>query len=331
MTGVHLYKIEADDVDLRLDRWFKQKFPDISHGRLEKLLRTGQIRIDGRRVKANFRVSIGQEVRVPPIGATSSTKQVAVRNTKEPPNDILRKVLVNSVLHLDEEILAISKPPGVSVQGGTGTKEHIDGALDALRFGSEWRPKLVHRLDKDTSGVLLLARTRHSAKWLTRAFREQVMDKTYWGIVVGDLRPVRGKIDLPIIKLPSRYGEKMIVDHKQGQRAITDYAIVEQLGRRAAWIAMRPRTGRTHQLRVHMAALGTPILGDGKYGGKTAFLDYQGLSRKMHLHARDIRLKRKDGTEIFVEAELPEHVKRSWMLLGMDNISYKDPFVDLKD
>jgi 23S rRNA pseudouridine955/2504/2580 synthase len=329
MSNVRLLTISPDDAELRLDRWFGRNFPNISHGNLQKLLRTGQIRIDGRRAKSNYRLNAGETIRVPPLGDMDRPKKSQWREEKNYKSDgSLEELLRKSILHMDDEVLAIYKPPGVPVQGGTGTSKHIDGALDALRFESDQRPRLVHRLDKDTSGVLLLGRTRQAAKWLTQAFREQTADKTYWGVVVGELRPSTGRIDLPIAKLPGPHGEKMVIDRKEGQRAVTDYGIIEKLGNRASWVAMRPRTGRTHQLRVHMMALGVPILGDGKYGGEGAFLESHGLSRKLHLHAQDICLPRPNGNTLFVEAKLPEHMAKSWNLLGFDSKSYIDPFLD---
>ena len=330
MSEVRLIKVATDDAGLRLDRWFRRYFQKVGYGALQKLLRTGQIRVDGRRAKPDYRLSNGETIRIPPLDKVSAARRTDWKEKRNNQRDVaLEELLQNSILHLDEEVIAIYKPPGIPVQGGTGSGKHIDGALDALRFGLDQRPRLVHRLDKDTSGVLLLGRTRQAAAWLTRAFREQTTDKTYWGIVVGDLRPLTGRIDLSISKLPGKYGEKMVIDKKEGQRAVTDYAIIERLGKRASWIALRPRTGRTHQLRVHTTALGTPILGDGKYGGEGAFLASEGLSRKLHLHARDIRLPRPNGEQLFVEALLPEHMSKSWDLLGFDSKSYNDPFFDL--
>ena len=330
MSEVRIIQVGSDDAELRLDRWFGRYFPKVAHGGLQKLLRKGQIRVDGKRAKSNHRLSVGQSIRVPPLDSVSSPKKPHWKEQRINKKDnVLEELLQSSILYRDDEVLAIYKPPGIPVQGGTGTTKHIDGALDALKFGADQRPRLVHRLDKDTSGVLLLGRTRQAARWLTQAFREQSANKTYWGIVVGELRPVTGRIDLPISKLPGKYGEKMMIDKSDGQRAVTDYGIIEKLGNRASWVALRPRTGRTHQLRVHMMALGTPILGDGKYGGEGAFLESEGLSRKLHLHARDIRLPRPNGDELFVEAALPEHMSRAWSLLGFDLKIYKDPFTDI--
>ena len=329
MSGVRTFTVDADDADSRLDRWFKRQFPEIGHGRLEKLLRTGQVRVDGRRAKAGQRLEAGQSVRVPPLGEAPVPAKSDWRVQKPRRQDSeLEQRLAGLVLHMDDDVLAIDKPPGLPVQGGTGSTRHVDGALDGLRFGSDQRPKLVHRLDKDTSGVLLLARTRQAARWLTQAFRHQSARKTYWGIALGELRPRLGTVDLPIAKLPGRAGEKMAIDREVGQRSITDYGIVDQLGNRAAWVALRPRTGRTHQLRVHMMALGTPILGDGKYGGEKAFLEAEGLSRKLHLHARSIRIERPDGTWLSVEAPLPEHMARSWEFFGFEENQALDPFAD---
>ena len=329
MSEVRLIQVSSDDMGLRLDRWFGRYFPKVGYGALQKLLRTGQVRIDGRRAKPNYRLSNGETIRIPPLDKLSSIRKPEWKEKRNNRTDsALEQLLKNSILHMDEEVLAIYKPPGIPVQGGTGSTKHIDGALDALRFGLDQRPRLVHRLDKDTSGVLLLGRNRQAASWLTRAFREQTANKTYWGIVVGDLRPSTGRIDLSISKLPGKHGEKMKVDRKEGQRAVTDYAIIERLGKRASWIALRPRTGRTHQLRVHMTALGTPILGDRKYGGEGAFLESDGLSRKLHLHARDICLPRPNGGQLFVEAGLPEHMSKSWRLLGFDKKNYGDAFLD---
>ena len=326
LTIVQIQTIEKQDSEIRLDRWFRDRYPHLGQGAIEKLLRTGQIRVDGRRVKANFRLEAGQKVRVPPIASPARYEQAKEIKLNRKAADELGHTLASSVLHLDEEIIVIDKPAGLAVQGGTSINQHIDGVLDTLTFGNPQKPKLVHRLDKDTSGVLVLARDRKAAQWLTKYFREQAIEKTYWALVVGELRPVKGKIDSPLKKTIRENNEKMRINTKDGQTAITHYAIVEQLGRTASWVAMRPKTGRTHQLRVHMASLGTPIHGDGKYGGRTAFLDLQGISKKIHLHARDIRIRCPNGKELFVTADLPNHMKSSWSQLGLDTKNYKDPF-----
>ena len=320
MTGVRTLAVEDCDADIRLDRWFRRRFPELGHGRLEKLLRTGQVRVDGARARAGQRLAPGQAVRVPPLGEAGAPSAAAPRRraAARPADRELAERLAARVLHIDDEALALDKPAGVATQGGTGIGSHVDGALDGLRFGLDRRPKLVHRLDKDTSGVLLLARTDPAARWLARAFRDRAAEKIYWAVVVGELRPATGTVDLPLARLPGKGGEKTAVDRANGRRALTDYAVVEQLGHRAAWVALRPRTGRTHQLRVHMAALGTPILGDGKYGGADAFLEAEGLDRRPHLHARSIALDRPGGGRLSATAPLPPHMARCWAFLGFE-------------
>lgn len=315
--------IAADEADQRLDRWFKRHFPAVAHGQLSKLLRTGQIRVDGKRAKANQRLEAGQSIRIPPLGDAQPHLQFAkpVRRDTETGAE-----LIEAVLYRDDEMIAINKPAGLAVQGGSGTTKHIDGALDSLRFGAPERPRLVHRLDKDTSGVLVLARSQRAARRLTHAFRAKSALKVYWALVVGEPKPASGQIELPIGKLPGKAGEKMAVDHENGQTAVTRYVTLEKLGRRAALVALYPVTGRTHQLRVHMEAIGTPILGDGKYGGAEAFLQGEGVSRKLHLHARAIRIPDEDGVPVEVIAPLQDHMIRSFEFFGLEPELDGSPF-----
>ncbi|HKO06863.1 MAG TPA: RluA family pseudouridine synthase [Alphaproteobacteria bacterium] len=319
--------VTAEEAGLRLDRWFKRHFPGLGHARLERLLRTGQVRIDGKRAKAGARVAAGASVRVPPLGEAPEPR--ARPRAGVSAND--RQLVQSLVLYRDDELLVLNKPPGLAVQGGTGTARHLDAMLDALRFGAAERPRLVHRLDRDTSGVLLLARSVLAARKLTEAFRRKTTRKLYWALTAGVPKPFRGRIDLPLAKLPGRAGERMAPDEEAGKRAVTYYRVLDHLGRKAAWVALWPLTGRTHQLRVHMAALGTPILGDGKYGGKAAFLSGQAISRKLHLHARALTLPHpKTGRPLTVTAPLPDHMRASWRLFGFDPESREDPFVELE-
>jgi len=319
--------VTAEEAGLRLDRWFKRHFPSLGHARLEKLLRTGQVRIDGKRAKAGARVAAGESVRVPPLGEVPEPR--ARPRAGVSADD--RQLVQSLVLYRDDELLALNKPPGLAVQGGTGTARHLDAMLDALRFGCAERPRLVHRLDRDTSGVLLLARNALVARKLAEAFRAKTTRKLYWALTAGVPKPFRGRIDLPIAKLPGRAGERMAPDEEEGNRAITYYRVLDHLGRKAAWVALWPLTGRTHQLRVHMAALGTPILGDGKYGGKAAFLSGQAISRKLHLHARALTLPHpKSGRPLTLTAPVPEHMRASWRLFGFDPESREDPFAGLE-
>jgi 23S rRNA pseudouridine955/2504/2580 synthase len=338
VTQVATVTVAEDEAELRLDRWFKRHFPGLGHGRLEKLLRTGQVRVDGKRAKSGQRLEAGQVVRVPPLDATATEKPAAIG--PKPPVRIADAdiaALRAAVLHRDDEVLAINKPAGLAVQGGTGMARHLDAMLDVLRFEAPERPRLVHRLDKDTSGVLLLARSVRAAKWLTAAFRDKSAEKLYWALVVGVPRPRRGHIDLALAKLPGRAGERMIAvgpeeedEEDMGKRAMTDYAVIDQAGREVAWVAFRPLTGRTHQIRVHAAALGTPILGDGKYGGKAAFLEGRGLSRKLHLHARRVVVPRPGGGFLDVTAPLTGHMLASWRFFGFDPDNRDDPFAELR-
>jgi 23S rRNA pseudouridine955/2504/2580 synthase len=338
VSGVTTVTVAADEAELRLDRWFKRHFPGLGHGRLEKLLRTGQVRVDGKRAKSGQRLEAGQVVRVPPLDEAATRKPEGPR--PQPPVRIAEAdaaALRDAVIHRDAEVLALDKPPGLAVQGGTGMTRHLDAMLDVLRFEARERPRLVHRLDKDTSGVLLLARSAAAAKWLTAAFRDKSADKLYWALTVGVPKPRQGRIDLALAKLPGRAGERMVAvepgeddedEAEAGKRAITDFAVVDHAGREVAWVAFRPLTGRTHQIRVHAAALGTPILGDGKYGGKAAFLEGRGLSRKLHLHARRVVLPRPGGGRLDVTAPLPAHMRASWRFFGFDPESREDPFAE---
>jgi 23S rRNA pseudouridine955/2504/2580 synthase len=312
MSGrVETRAVVADEAGLRLDRWFRRHYPALGHGALEKLLRTGQVRIDGRRAEAKDRIEAGQAIRLPPGVTTApapgapSQRGVSERDAAE---------LQRMVIHRDDLVIVLNKPPGIAVQGGTGTERHIDGMLDALRFGQEERPRLVHRLDKDTSGVLLIARTATAAKRLGEAFRDRATEKLYWAVVVGVPERSEGAIDLPLAKRPGARGDRELVqvDREEGQKALTHFKVLDRAGRRAALLALWPRTGRTHQLRVHCAAVGCPILGDGKYGGEEALLAPVADARRLHLHARRLRLPHPSGKgDLNIEAEAPPHFRRT--------------------
>lgn len=310
MSRVQTIAVTGDEADLRLDRWFRRRFPQLSHGRLEKLLRTGQVRVDGRRVQSSTRLEPGQKVRVPPMGEApppaAPRPSVSERDARS---------LQQAVLYKDEDVLAINKPPGLAVQGGTGLARHLDAMLDALRFGSPERPRLVHRLDRDTTGVLLLARHVRAAADLAEAFRRKDCRKLYWAVVVGVPKPAAGRIELALSKLPGRAGERMAPD-EDGKDAITEYRVLDHAGRQVAWLELQPLTGRTHQLRAHCAAIGTPILGDRKYGGTAAFLPAQPTAARLHLHARSIALRRADGRRIEVTAPPPPHLAATFAFFG---------------
>lgn len=326
MSNVQSIAVTPDEGEIRLDRWFKRHFPALGHGRLEKLLRTGQVRIDGKRARAGDRLSAGQVVRVPPIPAAAPAELDAPRRAPVI-RDRDAAAIQACVLYRDDDVIALNKPPGLAVQGGTGTTRHLDGLLDALRFEAKERPRLVHRLDKDTSGVLLLARSASIAAKLTATFRAKTTRKTYWAVVTGVPRPHRGRIDLALAKLPGRAGEK-VVPEEDGQSAVTYYSVVEHAGAKAAFLALMPVTGRTHQLRAHCVAIGTPIFGDGKYGGAGALIAGVPGDRDLHLHARSIVLPHPRGGMLSVVAPLPPHMAATWRFFGFAEKD-GDPFAEL--
>jgi len=307
--------VSREEAGLRLDRWFQRHYPSLSHGALQKLLRTGQVRLDGRRVEARDKVEPGQTVRLPP-GVTGAPP--AKRKMMPAVSDRDAAEIRKMVIHRDDWAIALNKPPGLAVQGGSGTERHIDGMLDALRFGSQQRPRLVHRLDKDTSGILVLARTGEAAKRLSQSFRDRETEKLYWAVVVGVPPRPEGAIDLPLAKRPGAGDrETMQVDREEGRKALTQYRMLDRAGGRAALLALWPRTGRTHQLRVHCAAIGCPILGDRKYGGQEALFGAVADSRRLHLHARRIALPHPCGKGLLmVEAEPPPHFRRTVEAFG---------------
>ena len=315
MSSVQTIKVGAEEAGMRLDRWFKARFPAIRHGELEKLLRTGQVRVDGGRAKSNRRLEGGETIRIPPISAKEGDKPRPAPSRKD------AKFLRDLILYEDDAIIALNKPFGLAVQGGTKTERHIDGMLDALAKDGE-RPRLVHRLDRDTGGLLILAKTRAATTILGHAFQRRGVDKTYWALVAGVPRPRFGAIDLPIAKRMTRTGsgaQERIVpgEGEDAKKAITDFQVVDEAGQGVSFLALRPRTGRTHQLRVHCLAMGTPIIGDGKYGGEKARL--AGVAPKLHLFCREMTIPHPvDGVGITIRAPLTGHMRESFELLDFD-------------
>ena len=314
---VRQFRVGADDDGIRLDRWFQRHLPDVGFNLVSRWSRTGQLRVDGARAAPGDRIAEGQTIRVPPAEQKpeAAEKPKRVRIVDLTPDEIA--YAQEMVVHRDGQAIVINKPPGLATQGGTKTDEHVDKLLDALLYDLESRPKLVHRLDKDTSGALLLARTSRAAAHFAKAFSSRTARKVYWALVMGVPSIEDGMIELPIAKQPGTGGEKMHVDQEEGLPSRSRYRVIEQAGNRAAWVELQPYTGRTHQLRVHMAAIGHPIVGDGKYGGKEAFLSGT-ISRKMHLHARRIRVDHPDGGRVDVTADLPAHFANSLADLGFD-------------
>ena len=309
--------VSTDEADIRLDRWFRRHFPGLTQGAIHKLCRTGQVRVDGRRVDAAVRLAPGQSVRVPPLPAPPAPKP-APEIDPDTARDVQRLVI-----YRDDQVLVLNKPHGMPVQGGPGITRHLDALLDALRFGATDRPRLVHRLDRDTSGVLLLARTPGTAAKLAAAFRSRAVEKIYWAVVAGRPVPTEGRIDLPLRRIGGPRGERTeIAERTDGDaaRAVTDYRTRDHAGQKLAWLELSPLTGRTHQLRVHCVALGAPILGDVKYGRpdqNNAFsATVAGLSTDLHLHARALRLPHPAGGTLLVEADLPPHIAQTFRTLG---------------
>ena len=322
---VRQFTVEADDDGIRVDRWFKRHLPQIGFGTVSKWARTGQIRIDGKRVKPEDRIEKGQQIRVPPGGDAPHKQPKAKRELSDAEIEQAHEMVIAKT----KSALVLNKPAGLATQGGTNTFNHVDGLLDAfIEEGEEVRPRLVHRLDKDTSGVLLVARTPGSAAYFSKRFSGRSAKKVYWALVVGVPDIKQGVIEAPLAKQPGSGGEKMHVDHEGGAPAKTKYRVVETAAKTASWLELQPMTGRTHQLRVHCAAMGHPIVGDGKYGGKEAFLTGS-ISRKMHLHARRLIIDSPDGGKLDVSAELPEHFAASLAQLGFDeNASDATPMRD---
>lgn len=305
MSGVTIVKIKSEDDGIRLNRWFLKYYPGLSLGRFQKLLRTKQIKVDGQKAEASTRLSVGQEVRVPPL---DNEKKPVVNNGVSERD---AKYVENMVIYKDENIIIINKPSGLAVQGGTNTAKHIDGMLDALKFEKEEKPKLVHRIDKDTSGILVLARNRKTADVLTKAFREHTLKKTYLALARGVPVKQEGEIKAPLEKVD---GKVQVTDG--GKAAITEYKVVDFVGERYSLIEASPLTGRTHQIRVHLEHINAPILGDNKYFGKDR--ERSGLFKdKLHLHSYKIDLSAVCSKKLVIKAPLPDYFRDSLKTLGI--------------
>ena len=345
--GAETLQVTEDEEGMRLDRWFKRRVPTLSLSHLNKIVRTGQVRVDGARVKTAHRLATGQSVRVPPLNLDS----VPVRDPAEPfLNEDDARDIRRMILFEDRDLMVLNKPFGLAVQGGSGTKHHIDGMLGSLPNEKGDRPSLVHRLDRDTSGVLLVAKTRKMASDLGEAFRSRQAKKTYWALVEGQPKPAQGRISLYLAKgegmgdvrgkrvdgVDYAAREKMrVAKHgdDDAQHSVTYYATVDKVNQRLAWLSMKPITGRTHQLRAHAEAIGHPIIGDPKYGIKAANdprrndplrqVPY-GIEKKLHLLARRLVIPNPRGGTLDISAPLAPHMKASFDLLGFD-ISAYDP------
>ncbi|MDR3424361.1 MAG: RluA family pseudouridine synthase [Alphaproteobacteria bacterium] len=312
MPQLQTHKVEADESGIRLDRWFKRHFPNLTHGQLQKMLRTGQVRIDGKRAESATRLEAGQEIRVPPQAIETPPAEIAKKSARDA-NDIKKLILFE-----DEDVLVLNKPTGLAVQGGTGLTSSIDHMLASLATDKNGKPKLVHRLDRDTSGVLLVAKSAFAAMRLAESFRNRETRKIYWGVTLGVPKPERGRIEAALVKR----GETMIVAGKKDEdakKAVTVYQNMERAEFQAAFVAMWPVTGRTHQLRAHMAHIGTPLLGDKLYGKPLPeSFPQQELGKGLHLHARRLIIPHPRRGTIDVTAPLGAEMRKTWTWFGFD-------------
>lgn len=320
MAGVELKQVDDDEAGMRLDRWFKDHYPGLGFGQLQKLIRSGQVRVDGGRVKSDTRVQPGQEVRIPPLHVDHKSSKPLTAKTMRNQGD--GDLLSQMLLHEDPKVFVFNKPSGLAVQGGSGLTRHVDQMLESWRNKKGEKPRLVHRLDRDTSGVLVVARTRGAAQALTAAFRTRDAKKRYWALVKGAPAKREGRISTWMVKEPASEGDKMrVCEHgeKGADHAISYYRTIETAGRNLTWLEMEPHTGRTHQLRVHAQYLDCAIIGDPKYVTSDYNWEFpSGLQKRLHLHARRITIPHPSGGLLDVTAPLPPHMVQSWNLLGFD-------------
>ena len=354
MSAVTTRTVKADEAGMRLDRWFKTHFVALPFGHLQKLLRTGQVRVDGKRAKSDTRLEPGQAIRIPPLGGGAgeapsaagpvTTRGEAVGRTGRagaPDNvrpqslkvakrgDDDAKFLKSITLYEDREMMVLNKPAGLAVQGGSGTVRHVDGMLAALTDKDGQKPRLVHRLDKDTAGCLIIARTRLAASTLAKTFRSRSARKIYWSVVVGVPRVKQGRVSTYLAKGEDEHGDARMKVAQHGDEgadhALTYYAVVETAAQKLAWLSMKPVTGRTHQLRAHAAHIGHPIVGDPKYFDIQNWELPGGMQNRLHLLARRIVIPHpRTGEPVDVTAPLPPHMQQTFNLLGFDSTRF-DP------
>jgi 23S rRNA pseudouridine955/2504/2580 synthase len=320
MAGVEQIKVGEDETGMRLDRWFKAHYPGLGFGHLQKLLRSGQVRVDGGRAKADTRLQPGQTVRVPPLDVDRKGAAPLTARTMRGQED--GDLLAQMLLHEDDKVFVFNKPSGLAVQGGSGVTRSVDSMLEAWRNKKGEKPRLVHRLDRDTSGVLVVARTRLAAMKLAEAFRARETKKTYWALVKGVPKKREDRISSWLVKEQTPDGDRVrVARHGEdgADHAVSYYRVIEQAGQNLAWLEMEPYTGRTHQLRVHALHIGTPIIGDPKYYVEDPNWEFPGgMQKRLHLHARRIIIPHPSGGQLDVTAPLPPHMVQSWNLLGFD-------------
>ena len=318
MSGVQQRQVNSDEDGMRLDRWFATHFPQLGFGRLQKLIRNGEIKVDKAKVSTSTRLSPGQTVRIPPIDDPGAPKPVRV-------NEEEARFLRSLILYEDDDIYVFNKPHGLAVQGGSGTVRHLDGMLKSLPNSKGEAPRLVHRLDRDTPGCLVVAKTKAAASHFGTVFRSRSARKIYWAVVAGNPHPQQGEISCFLARQSTADGEQMVVV-KNGtpgaQHSTSYYSTTDTASRRFAWVTLKPVTGRTHQLRVHMAQLGTPIIGDPRYFNIENWQGAPGLSEGLHLHARRLAIPLRGGKRIDISAPLPPHMRASFETLGFDPDRY---------
>ncbi len=318
MSGVQHREVSADDDGMRLDRWFARHFPQLGFGRLQKLIRNGEVRVDKAKAETSTRLSEGQTVRVPPIDDPDTVRPFKVNE-----DDV--RFLKDLILYEDDDLYVFNKPHGLAVQGGSGTTRHLDGMLKNLPNKQGEAPRLVHRLDRDTSGCLVVAKTAAAATHFGKVFRSRSARKIYWALVAGNPTPRQGEISCFIAKQQTTDGEQMVVVRNGAPGAVHSssyYSTTDTASRRFAWVTLKPVTGRTHQLRVHMAQLGTPIIGDPRYFNIENWQPAPGLGEGLHLHARRLALPLRNGKKLDISAPLPPHMRQSWEALGFDADRY---------
>jgi len=317
VSGVENRKVDRDEAGMRLDRWFKLHYPGLGFTHLQKLLRSGQVRVDGARVQTSTRLASGQEVRVPPLALADArpAAPAVVRRSGD------REVLEAALLHEDGQVLVFNKPAGLAVQGGSGLTRHVDAMLEAFTDRHGRKPKLVHRLDRETAGVLVVARTRTAAAFLGAAFKARETRKLYWALVAGVPRPASGRVSTFLARGDDDRMRVAAHGERGADHAVSHYAVADQAGQKLAWLIMRPITGRTHQLRAHAAHIGHPIVGDPKYFNVENWELPGGIQNRLHLLARRIVMPHPDGGTLDVSAPLPPHMSQSWAVLGFDERS----------
>jgi len=325
MSEVKRHVVSADEAGMRLDRWFKVHFPQVTFAYLNKLTRTGQVRVAGARAKTSTRLEADQEIRVPPLAFDTRPADLPKGEVK-PLTPQERRLFDSMLLHEDRDIFILNKPSGFAVQGGTKTHQHLDGLLMGLGVELGERPLLVHRLDRDTSGVIVIAKRRSVAAALGKLFATRAVKKTYWAVVKGVPKPAQGRIEVALIKAKGPEGDRMRASREgeedDEQRAVTHYAVIDKAPPVTAWVSLKPVTGRQHQLRAHMAHIGTPIMGDEKYGGLDDMPE--GMDRKLHLHARRIVFPHPREGTVDISAPVPEHMLRSFAMFGFDADRFED-------